>query len=51
VLDALAVAFGVPRHAVSLVRGATSRRKVVDIGMEGLDDEVLAERLGQLLRG
>jgi uncharacterized protein len=41
-LSALATAFGVRRHAVTLVSGATSRTKIVDI--EGADPAVL-ERL------
>jgi uncharacterized protein YggU (UPF0235/DUF167 family) len=31
-LSALAAAFGVPRHAVTLVAGASARTKVVDVG-------------------
>ncbi|RZU11176.1 hypothetical protein EV645_6336 [Kribbella rubisoli] len=46
VLVAVAAAFGVRRSAVSLVSGATSRDKVVDVeGAEG----VIRERLEQLL--
>jgi uncharacterized protein YggU (UPF0235/DUF167 family) len=41
-LSALAAAFGVRRQAVTLVSGATSRTKIVDI--EGADPAVL-ERL------
>ncbi len=41
-LRALAAAFGVRRHAVTLVSGATSRTKIVDI--DGADPAVL-ERL------
>lgn len=31
-LSALAAAFGVPRHAVTLVAGASARTKIVDVG-------------------
>src|SRR3954453_18769679 len=41
-LRAIADAFGVPRRDVGLVRGATSRDKVVDVAGDG---GVLAERL------
>jgi uncharacterized protein len=41
-LSALAAAFGVRRHAVTLVSGATSRTKIFDI--DGADPAVL-ERL------
>ena len=41
-LSALAAAFAVRRHAVTLVSGATSRTKIIDI--EGADPAVL-ERL------
>ncbi|TDW77334.1 DUF167 domain-containing protein [Kribbella pratensis] len=46
VLVAVAEAFGVRRSAVSLVSGATSRDKVVDV--EGEDREI-RERLERLL--
>jgi uncharacterized protein (TIGR00251 family) len=48
VLKSLAEAFEVRTNAVALVRGATSRTKVVSI--EG-DDRQLRERLEGLLRG
>jgi uncharacterized protein len=44
-LDALASAFGVRRHAVTLVAGASSRTKVVEVA--GADPIVL-DRLLQL---
>jgi uncharacterized protein YggU (UPF0235/DUF167 family) len=47
----VAEAFGVPRHSVTLVRGPASRRKLVDINTERADEEMLAERLRQLLIG
>lgn len=47
-LRAVADAFGVARRDVVLVRGATSRDKVVDV--EG-DDDRLGERLALLLDG
>ena len=45
-LAALADALGVPRRAVNLVRGATSRTKVVDI--DG-DDSMLEARVAALM--
>lgn len=45
-LDAIASAFGVRRAAVTLVRGATSRDKVVDIG--GNENDI-RQRLSELL--
>ena len=44
-LDAVATAFGVRRRAVTLVAGATSRTKVVEVA--GADPAVLARLLGQ----
>ena len=38
-LEAVAAAFGVRRHAVTLVAGATSRKKIVDV--PGADPGVL----------
>ncbi|HET6742347.1 MAG TPA: DUF167 domain-containing protein [Kribbella sp.] len=46
VLMAVAAAFGVRRSAVSLVRGATSRDKLVEV--EGEENDIRA-RLEQLL--
>jgi uncharacterized protein YggU (UPF0235/DUF167 family) len=46
-LSALAEALGVPRRAVTLVHGATSRTKVVDV--EG-DDQRLEARVATLQR-
>ncbi|AEA23664.1 UPF0235 protein yggU [Pseudonocardia dioxanivorans CB1190] len=43
-LRAVAGAFGVPRGAVRLVSGATSRTKILDV--EGGDPERLRELLG-----
>ena len=45
VLDAVAVAFGVRRRAVTLVAGATSRTKVVEVA--GADPAVLGRLLGR----
>jgi uncharacterized protein len=42
-LAALAAAFGVPRHAVILVAGASARTKIVDVG--GADPAVLRRLL------
>jgi uncharacterized protein YggU (UPF0235/DUF167 family) len=47
VLEAVAAAFGVRRTGVTLVRGATSRDKVVDIAG---DEEELQQKLTELLR-
>ncbi|MFB6721026.1 DUF167 domain-containing protein [Kribbella sp. NPDC056345] len=46
VLEAVAAAFGVRRTAVTLVRGATSRDKLVEV--DG-DDATLGSRLAELL--
>ena len=48
-LDAVAMAFGVPRYSVDLILGATSRRKLVEVSA-GDDDERLRMRLEELLR-
>jgi uncharacterized protein (TIGR00251 family) len=50
-LTAVAETFGVPRHAVTLVRGPASRRKLVDIRADRADEARMAERLRQLLIG
>jgi uncharacterized protein YggU (UPF0235/DUF167 family) len=42
-LAAVAAAFGVRRHAVSLVSGASSRAKTVDV--DGADPGILAQLL------
>ena len=47
-LRAVADAFGVRRHQVTLVTGATSRDKVVDI--DGAEDELSARRAALLGR-
>ena len=44
-LDAVAVAFGVRRPAVTLVAGATSRTKMVEVA--GADPAVLGRLLGR----
>lgn len=44
-LAAVAKAFGVRRRAVTLVTGATSRTKVLDV--DGADPAVLAQLLGR----
>lgn len=48
-LQAVAHALGIPRSAVTLVRGATSRRKLLDVAANTTDEELLIERLQQLL--
>jgi uncharacterized protein len=50
-LAAIAKALGLPRQSVTLVRGPASRRKLIDIDAGGADEEMLAERLRQLLIG
>jgi uncharacterized protein YggU (UPF0235/DUF167 family) len=44
-LEAVAAAFGVRRHAVTLIAGATSRKKVVDV--PGADPGVLDRLLAR----
>jgi uncharacterized protein (TIGR00251 family) len=48
-LAAVADALGVTRGSVKLVRGPTSRRKLLDIAANTTDEELLVERLRQLL--
>lgn len=48
-LQALAEALAVPRRSVTLVRGATSRRKVVEVDLAGTDRETVGARLVSLL--
>jgi uncharacterized protein len=50
-LAVIAETFGIPRQSVTLVRGPASRRKLIDIDAGGADEEMLAERLRQLLIG
>jgi uncharacterized protein YggU (UPF0235/DUF167 family) len=50
-LVALAEAIGIRRRDVTLVTGATSRTKVVDIHSGLLDDQVVAERVTRLTLG
>ena len=47
-LAAVAAALGVRRSAVSLVSGATSRSKVVEVAADG---SAVAERVAELLAG
>jgi uncharacterized protein YggU (UPF0235/DUF167 family) len=47
-LGAVADALGVPHRAVTLVRGATSRRKLVDVAA-GDSERAVQERIRQLL--
>lgn len=44
-LDAVAAAFGVRRHAVTLVSGATSRAKIIDV--DGADPGALDRLLAR----
>ena len=48
-LAVIAETFGVPHQSVTLVRGPASRRKLIDIDAGRADEEMLAERLRQLL--
>ena len=48
-LDAVARSLGLPRNAVALVRGATSRRKLLELDVAA-GPEIQA-RIGQLLGG
>lgn len=48
-LRAVAEALHVPARNVTLVRGATSRRKVVELSTTGEEAEVLRDRLTRLL--
>ena len=48
-LEAVARALCLPRSAVSLVRGSTSRRKVLDLDVAR--GPVIEARIGQLLGG
>ncbi|MDQ1288969.1 MAG: uncharacterized protein QG622_2535 [Actinomycetota bacterium] len=50
-LAAVADAVGVRRRDVTLVTGATSRTKVVDIAPRGDDGTELAQRVARLLTG
>ncbi len=47
-LRAVAGALDVPRRCVTLVRGATSRRKTVEVGGAGVDEAALAGRVERL---
>ncbi len=50
-LRAVAAALGVPARAVTLAHGATSRRKVLDVAVVGVDEERCRARLARLLAG
>ena len=50
-LRALAEALGVPRRSVKLVRGATSRRKLIEIDVGQKDDVHMDMALRRLRRG
>lgn len=50
-LAALAEELGVPRRAVRLVRGASSRRKLVEVETASVDLEAVEARLALLLAG
>jgi uncharacterized protein YggU (UPF0235/DUF167 family) len=49
-LTAVARAVGIPRRSVTLVRGATSRRKLIDLDAGSDGPEVLGTTVEQLLR-
>jgi uncharacterized protein len=48
-LAAVADALGVPRASITLVRGPTSRRKVLDVAINTTDEELFLERLRRVL--
>lgn len=50
-LRALADALAVPSRSVTLVRGATSRRKLVDVDDDEAGADALARRVGALRAG
>ena len=50
-LSALADALALPRRSVSLVTGATSRRKLVEVDVPAPDEPATAARLAHLRRG
>ena len=50
-LNAVADVLTIPRHCVSLVRGATSRRKLIDIACTADDTPRVERHLADLLRG
>lgn len=50
-LSALAEAFGVRRRDVTLVTGAASRTKLVDVAAADVPDSALAQRLAVLCGG
>jgi hypothetical protein len=50
-LRAVAIALQLPRRAVTLVRGTTSRNKIVDIDVGGDDTTCVALAIGRLRSG
>lgn len=48
---AVAASLGVPRHAVRLVRGSTSRQKLLEIDVDEADAPALGRRLRALMAG
>ena len=48
-LLALAAALGVPRPAVTLVRGAASRRKLVEVRLPATEEAAVGDRLAGLM--
>jgi uncharacterized protein YggU (UPF0235/DUF167 family) len=50
-LDALARALALPRSSVTLVRGATSRRKVVTLEVASSEEPDVARHLDRLRQG
>lgn len=50
-LRAVVVALRLPRRSVTLVRGTTSRNKIVDIDVDGDDTTCVALAIGRLRSG
>jgi uncharacterized protein YggU (UPF0235/DUF167 family) len=50
-LRAVADALTLPRRSVTLVRGSTSRHKVIDVDTENREEESVARATTQLRRG
>jgi uncharacterized protein YggU (UPF0235/DUF167 family) len=49
-LKAVASAVGLPAHSVTLVRGSTSRRKLIEVSASPADEIALSDRWDRLLK-